>query len=97
MTELMHGQYVFMQTINKGMQPLFCNRKAIWFRDLLRRQQSINITIARERKNKAFLIENKESIQRLYAHVKELNNKDVYGALELCDSEDTLEQIVNNQ
>ena len=96
MTELMHGQYIFMQTMNKGLHPLFCNRKDNWFRDLLRRQQSINITVARERKNKAFLIENKESIQRLYDHVKELNDKDAYGALELCDSENLLEKIVNN-
>jgi hypothetical protein len=97
MTELMHGQYIFMQTMNKGMHPLFCNRKAIWFRDLLRQQQSINIARAREQRGKAFLIENKESIQRLYAHIKELNDKDEYGSLKLCDSERLLEQIVNNQ
>jgi hypothetical protein len=97
MKELMHGQYVFTQTINKGIHPLFCNRKAIWFRDLLRQQQSINIAKAREQSGKAFLIENKESIQRLYAHIKELNDKDIYGSLELCDSEALLEKIVNNQ
>ena len=82
-----YGQHIWLGTINKGLHPLFCKRKAIWFKDLLNRQASINIVRNRESKNAEFLKENISSIKGLLAHVQEINNKDIYGALELCDIE----------
>jgi len=93
----LQGQYIWLQTVNKGFHPLFCKRTAIWFRDLLMRQASINITKNIKAKNEAFLKENISSIKTLLVHVKNMNDIDKFGALELCDTEELLESIVNNQ
>ena len=97
MQSQIYGQHIWLETINKGLQPLLCKKKAIWFRDLLNRQASINITRNRELKNAEFLKENASSVKDLLINVKALNSKDIYGALELCDIQRLLETIVNNQ
>jgi hypothetical protein len=97
MKEEIYGQHIWLKTINKGLHPLLCKRTAMWFRDLLNRQASINIVRNRELKNAEFLKENISSIKGLLAHVQDLNNKDTNGALDLCDIEDSLKAIVNNQ
>ncbi len=94
-----HGQYIWAHTLNNGFSALFCRKNDLWFRDLMRRNESDRLARVAKRKKEMFLAENINEIKEALILLEKLDKKDTNMAMpyEFYETIEAIKEIVNNQ